>query len=308
MLTAMWHIFVRMGILSVTILVMAVTAHPSQDPLAAAIRARIAEVPGARVAVAYRHLARPDSLFINADSSYHAASTMKVPVMVQLFRKIDAGDLRLSDPIPLRNEFRSIVDGSPFSLSTADDSDSLLYSRLGGSAPLEELVDAMIARSSNLATNVLIDVAGGGEAITATMRTFGARDIQVRRGVEDGKAYRAGLNNTTTARDMSAVLAALETGRAASPASTAGMRQILLRQEFNEGIPAGLPAGTRVAHKTGWITATAHDAAIVYPSAGEPYVLVVLTGGIPEHGDANRLIADIAKLVHADATAAAPAR
>ena len=308
MLTAMWHIFVRMGILSVTILVMAVTAQPSQDPLETAIRARIAEVPGARVAVGYRHLARPDSLFINADSSYHAASTMKVPVMVQLFRKIDVGELRLSDSIPLRNEFRSIVDGSPYSLNTADDSDSLLYSRLGGSAPLEELVDAMIARSSNLATNVLIDVAGGGEAITATMRTFGARDIQVRRGVEDGKAYRAGLNNTTTARDMSAILAALETGRAASPKSTAVMRDILLRQEFNDGIPAGLPPGTSVAHKTGWITATAHDAAIVYPSSGEPYVLVVLTGGIPEHDEANRLIADIAKLVHADATLAAGAK
>jgi beta-lactamase class A len=232
-----------MSILSVTILVMAVTAHPSQEPLEAAIRSRIAEVPGARVAVAYRNLARPDSLFLNADSSYHAASTMKVPVMVELFRKVDAGELKLSDSIPLRNEFRSIVDGSPYSLGTGDDSDSSLYARVGSSVPLAELVDAMITRSSNLATNVVIDVAGGGERITATMRTFGARDIKVRRGVEDGKAYQAGLNNTTTARDMSAILAALETGRAASPASTAAMRQILLRQEFNEGIPAGLPFG-----------------------------------------------------------------
>ena len=304
----MWHIFDRMSILSVTILVMAVTAPVSQDPLEAAIRARIAEVSGARVAVAYRHLARADSLFLNADSSYHAASTMKVPVMVELFRKIDAGELRLSDSIPLRNEFRSIVDGSPYSLGTGDDSDSSLYARIGSSVALEELIDAMITRSSNLATNVVIDVAGGGERITATMRTLGAGDIQVRRGVEDGKAYQAGLNNTTTARDMSSILGALETGKAASPASTAAMREILLRQEFNEGIPAGLPAGTRVAHKTGWITATAHDAAIVYPSGGEPYVLVVLTGGIPAHADANRLIADLARLVHAHATAADPAR
>ncbi|MGI8844169.1 MAG: serine hydrolase, partial [Gemmatimonadaceae bacterium] len=127
-----------MSILSVTILVMAVTAHPSQEPLEAAIRSRIAEVPGARVAVAYRNLARPDSLFLNADSSYHAASTMKVPVMVEPFRKVDAGELRLSDSIPLRNEFRSIVDGSPYSLGTGDDSDSSLYARVGSSVPLAE--------------------------------------------------------------------------------------------------------------------------------------------------------------------------
>jgi beta-lactamase class A len=169
--------------------------------------------------------------------------------------------------------------------------------------PVRELIERMIVRSSNLATNAMIDLAGGGAHITAKMRALGARDIQVRRGVEDIKAYRAGLNNTTTARDLAAILAALETGRAAAPASTDAMREILLRQEFNEGIPAGLPAGTRVAHKTGWITATAHDAGIVYPTGGEPYVLVVLTGGIPEHDDANRLTADIARLVHAHATA-----
>ncbi|MCY0683066.1 serine hydrolase, partial [Klebsiella pneumoniae] len=83
--------------------------------------------------------------------------------------------------------------------------------------------------------------------------------------VEDGKAFAAGMSNTTTARAMATTLAALEQGRAASPASTRAIRDILLRQEFNGEIPAGLPTGTPVAHKTGWITATTHDAAIVYP-------------------------------------------
>ena len=281
---------------------MAVTAPQQADSLEAAIQARVAQLPGSRVAVAYVHLTRPDSLFIRADTSYHAASTMKVPVMIELYRKVDAGELRLTDSVPLSNEFRSIVDGSAYSLGPGDDSDSSLYAKVGGQVTIGELIERMIIRSSNLATNAVIDLAGGGERITATMRTLGARDIQVRRGVEDGKAYRAGLNNTTTARDLAAILAALETGRAASPSSTQAMREILLRQEFNEGIPAGLPPGTRVAHKTGWITATAHDAAIVYPSGGDPYVLVVLTGGIPEHDDANRLTADIARLVHAHAT------
>jgi beta-lactamase class A len=281
---------------------MTVTAPPQSDSLEAAIRARVAQLPGANVAVAYLHLRRPDSLLLRADTSYHAASTMKVPVMIELFRKIDAGKMRITDSVPLTNEFRSIVDSSTYSLGPSDDSDSALYARVGGRVTVGELIDRMITRSSNLATNAVIDLAGGGERITATMRELGARDIQVRRGVEDGKAYRAGLNNTTTARDLATILAALESGRAALPASTDAMREILLRQEFNDGIPAGLPPGTRVAHKTGWITATAHDAAIVYPSSGEPYVLVVLTGGIPKHADANALIADIARLVHERAT------
>lgn len=298
----MWHILAHMSVLSVTLLVMTVTATAREDSLEAALRARLARSPEARVAVAYRHLGRPDSLYINADSSYHAASTMKVPVMIELFRRIDAGKLRLTDSVPLVNEFRSIVDGSRYSLDAGDDSDSSLYSRVGEKVTVGELIERMIVRSSNLATNAVIDLAGGGERITVTMRALGARDIQVRRGVEDNKAYRAGLNNTTTARDLATVLAALENGQAAQPASSAAMREILSRQEFNDGIPAGLPVGTPVAHKTGWITATAHDAAIVYPSGGAPYVLVVLTGGIRDHDEANALIADISRLVHAHAT------
>ncbi|HSJ65253.1 MAG TPA: serine hydrolase [Gemmatimonadaceae bacterium] len=286
-----------MRLISAAFVVTAVTAPQTPDSLEHALRARIAEVPGARVAVAYRHLGRADSLFLNADTSYHAASTMKVPVMIALFQRIDRGELTKEDEAPLINEFRSIVDGSSYSLSPDDDSDSALYARVGTHVPVGELIERMIVRSSNLATNAVIDLAGGGPRITAAMRTLGAQDIEVRRGVEDGKAYRAGLNNTTTARDLATILAALERGEAATPASTAAMRDILLRQEFNDGIPAGLPPGTRVAHKTGWITATAHDAAIVYPKHGAPYVLVVLTGGIPEHAVAKRLTADIARIV-----------
>lgn len=75
------------------------------------------------------------------------------------------------------------------------------------------------------------------------------------------------------------------------------MIDILAAQEFNDEIPAGLPKGTRVAHKTGWITGVTHDAAIVYPPDRKPYVLVVLTKGIPDRPVAQRLIADISRLV-----------
>ena len=120
----------------------------------------------------------------------------------------------------------------------------------------------------------------------------------VLRGVEDGKAFEKGLNNTTTARDLSTLLLAIADGRAAKPGTTRELLRILEAQEFNDGIPAGLPPGTRVAHKTGSITATWHDAALVYPPDGRPYALVVLTRGIPEEEAGHRMHADLARLAH----------
>jgi beta-lactamase class A len=162
--------------------------------------------------------------------------------------------------------------------------------------PLRELVELMIVRSSNLATNAVIALADPAR-VTTTLRTLGAGRMRVLRGVEDGRAYERGLNNTATAADLATVLRAVATDRAASPAACAAMLAILERQEFNDEIPAGLPPGTRVAHKTGQITAVLHDAAIVYPPSGSPYVLVVLTAGIPEESVARTLIADVSRMV-----------
>jgi beta-lactamase class A len=285
----------------------AATPPRMDDSLAAHIQARIAREPDARVGVAYVRLGRPDSLFLDADTVFHAASTMKVPVMIELFRLADAGRLRLDQPILLVNRFGSIVDGSPYSLDPGDDSDSAMYRRVGARVPVAELIEHMITRSSNLATNALIPLAGGGASITATMRALGAGAIEVRRGVEDDKAYQRGLNNTTTARDLASIMRALARDEAASPASCARMREILFRQEFNDRIPAGLPPGTRVAHKTGEITGIFHDAAIVYPADGEPYVLVLLTRGLRDEQSARALMADVSRLVYDHAVGGARA-
>ncbi|HEX5436501.1 MAG TPA: serine hydrolase [Gemmatimonadaceae bacterium] len=281
--------------------------HTGTDSLAAQIRARVARLSGVEVGVAYRNLGAPgDTLYLDADSSMHAASTMKVPVMIQVFRQVDAGALSLDQPVLLVNQFSSIVDGSPYSLDAGDDSDSSMYARVGTRVSVRELMSHMIERSSNLATDAVIALVGA-KNVQHTMHELGAMRIRVLRGVEDLKAFDKGMNNTTTARDLATILAAIQENRAASAKSCAAMRTILLKQEFHSEIPAGLPPGTPVAHKTGWITGIHHDAAIVYPRGSAPYVLVVLTHGITDDATADTLIADISRMVYQHATAQATA-
>jgi beta-lactamase class A len=286
-------------IVSVCVVLMpGVSAAQGLDSLRARIDARIAQAPATAVGVYFRDLGSGDTLLVNGNTRFHAASTMKVPVMIQLFRDRDAGRLSLTDSMVVRNEFRSIVDSSPYSLNKADDSDSTLYEMEGRRVPIQRLIELMETVSSNLATNILIDRVGAPRA-NATAHALGADSILVLRGVEDGKAYRAGRNNTTTARDLGMLLAALAQGRAASAPSCDSMLAILGRQHFSEGIPAGLPSGTRVQHKTGWVGEVVyHDAAIVRPATGAPYVLVVLTGGIKEDRVAYDLVADISQMVY----------
>jgi beta-lactamase class A len=281
-----------------TLLPSAVQAQASS--LRAALQARMARDSAVTVGFYYQDLAGGGSLAMGADIRMHAASTMKVPVLVQLFRDVDAGRLTLDDSLTVTDTFPSLVDGSPFGLNRADDSDSTLYDRVGRRAAVRELIELMITKSSNLATNLLIARVQAAR-VQATLHLLGADSVLVRRGVEDGKAYEAGLNNTTTARGLGVLLAAIATGKAASAASCRTMLAILARQHFNDGIPAGLPPGTVVAHKTGWITGIEHDAAIVLPGGlaapGAGYVLVVLTRGPDDRPAAQHLTADLSRLV-----------
>jgi beta-lactamase class A len=274
-------------------------AAPAQtgDSLRAKLEQRIEATPGAFAGVYYKSLASGELVTIAPDSSFHAASTMKVPVMIEFFRQLERGGVSASQPVLLVNQFASIVDGSPFSVAAIDDSDSSMYLRVGERVAARELVDRMIVRSSNLATNAVIALIGAARA-DSTAHALGARNMRVLRGVEDGKAFQKGMNNTTTARDLGMLLEAIERHTAASKAACDTMLAILSRQEFNDEIPAGLPPGTRVAHKTGNITAVLHDAALVYPQGRSPYVLVVLTRNIPDERVARVLIADLSRLAY----------
>jgi beta-lactamase class A len=232
----------------------------------------------------------------SGDEVMHAASTMKVPVMLAIMEAVDRGRLSLGHPVMVRNEFASIVDGSDFVLLAEEDGDPDLYRSVGSSVPVEELLRRMIVRSSNLATNLLIELVGP-DAVMDLMRRLGAADIRILRGVEDEKAFEAGLNNVTSAWDMMLVMKAIAEQKAISPEASRTMIAILRGQEFRSKIPAGLPDGIVVANKTGNITRINHDAAIVYPPGRRPYVLVVLTRGFEEAAPANDLIAAISQAV-----------
>jgi beta-lactamase class A len=265
------------------------------------LKARVQQLidsSGAEVAVAFRTLDGPlnghDELWIDADKPFHAASTMKVPVMIELFRQSEAGTLKLDDPLLIKNEFKSIADGSAYVLSVGDDSDAEVYKHVGKTMTLRALCDAMITVSSNFASNLLIERLGA-ENIRNTVTRLGADGMVVLRGVEDQKAFDKGMNNATTARALAVLMQKIATGKAVSAKADAAMVAMLKDQKFNDAIPAGVPPGTPIAHKTGTITKIHHDAAIVY--GPRPYVLVVLVRGIQAQKVSAVLMATISREV-----------
>ncbi len=267
------------------------------EKLSADILGRI-QKSGADVGVAFRTLDGGLEWFSRADDVFHAASTMKIPVMIELFHQAREGKLKLDDPLAVKNEFHSLADGSSYTLDPADDSEADLYKAVGETRTLSQLCELMITVSSNLATNLLVEKLGV-DNIRATVHALHADGMSVLRGVEDNKAYDKGMNNTTTARGLLILLEAIAKGQAVDRDSSRQMVDILARQKFNEAIPAGVPSGTRVAHKTGELTKVHHDAAIVY--APRPFVLVILVRGLSESKDSAALMAEITRRIYQSA-------
>ena len=249
------------------------------------------------ISVAFRDLVTGEEIMINESETFHAASTMKTPVLIEVFKQAKEGKLSLSDSIRIRNEFQSIVDGSMYSLNPADDSEQKMYGLVGKKKALKDLVNDMIIYSSNLATNTVIELVGAKNVMN-TMRELGANHIQVLRGVEDGKAFEKGLNNTTTAFDLLVIFEAMAKGKAVSPGASKQMIDILLHQQFNKMIPARLPTTVKVAHKTGNITGVLHDSGIVFLPNGHSYVLVLLSKNIENEETASNLLAGISEMIY----------
>lgn len=248
-------------------------------------------------AVAFESLDGKGQLLLNEKVMFHAASTMKTPVVIEVYRQSKEGRFSLDDSLVVTNAFKSIVDGSSYQLDPKDDSDDSMYKKLGAKSSIHELIRQMITVSSNLATNLLMDLVEARK-VTATMRSLGASDIEVLRGVEDGKAFEKGLNNRTSALDLLAILKAISRGEAVDSAASKEILEILLNQKFNELIPALLPPDVRVAHKTGNITGVEHDSGIVLLPDGRRYVLVILSKDLKDVDAGKKAIALVSRRIY----------
>jgi beta-lactamase class A len=229
----------------------------------------------------------------NADTWFHAASTMKLAVLLGVFRQIDRGEVALDAPVHVRNRFTSIVNQEPYMLDLGRDADPDVYGHLGKTLSVRELAYWMITKSSNLATNLLVDVVGIA-TVQQALDELEIDGVKVLRGVEDSRAFDAGLNNEVTANGLLKLLRLIAEGKAYSQKACDEMLEILLDQQYRSGIPAGLPKAARVAHKTGNISTVHHDAGIVYLDGRKPYVLVILTQ-FPAEAGRGTAVADVSR-------------
>ncbi|MDQ3556172.1 MAG: class A beta-lactamase-related serine hydrolase [Gemmatimonadota bacterium] len=248
------------------------------------------------LAVAVHNYQTGSGWSLHAERPFHAASTIKVPVLLAVFGAIHAGRLETFSRVHVRNRFLSVADGEPFRVGSSRDANSAVHRQLGRTMRVEELALHMIATSSNLATNLLLDV-GGLEAAQRTLRELGLEGVELLRGVEDERAWEEGINSRVTAYGLLGCFRLLAERGAFGREHSDAMLEILHAQEFNSGIPAGLPDGARVAHKTGEISTVAHDGGIAYLPGRKPYILVVLSEWEAERGGRQETIARVSRAV-----------
>ena len=263
------------------------------------LEAFIASQKNKTIAVAAYDFETGREIYIHADESFHPASTIKVHVMMEVFHQAEQGLFSLDDCLPIANSFTSIADGSTFSLLKLDDAEQTLYPRIGQSESIGELTRLMIVRSSNLATNILLEKIGARK-VSDFIRELGIEGVTFIRGIEDNAAFRLGMNNSATARGLTQTMRLIAETKVVSRRASVIMIKIMLGQEFNESIPALLPTSTKVAHKTGWTGDVYHDSGIIYPSDRKPYVISIMTRGFGEDEaiDAHACMANISKIVY----------
>lgn len=229
--------------------------------------------------------------------THYAASTMKLPLVVAAYRRHERGELDLDEEVDVHNEFASAVDGSPFRLDRSEDQDEETWDLLGSRAPLRWLATHAIVKSGNLATNLLLEHVGAGELSSVLDDAGCTSDTVLVRGIEDARAREAGLDNRVTANDLALVMAGVAARVLAGEQTCAAVEQVVAGQEHRDKIPAGLPAGTYVANKTGWVDGVAHDVALVRPHDATPYVLVVCTTVDVPETTAAALIAEVSRRI-----------
>ena len=248
------------------------------DALTSAARELTADRPAA--AALYDYQTRTTWAF-DPERWFHAASTIKIAVLACLYAELEPRELTPFHRLHVRNRFFSVVDGTAYRISPTRDANSEVHAETGRTMRIGDLARHMIATSSNLATNVLVDYVGI-DRIRSRLAEYGLdTGIDFERGVEDDRAFEAGVVNRVTASGLVRLLRLIYENGFSAPAGTAEMIESLCAQQFNSGIPAGLPpavrAAAKVAHKTGEISTVTHDAGLVLLPGRPPYAIAVLT-------------------------------
>jgi len=248
------------------------------------------------VAVAFYDYETSLRFSYKGDRLFHAASTFKVAILYALLRAAEERNIRLEDPLHVRNRFLSIVDGSPYRIERDRDGDTTVHRCVGRSLSLYQLAHVMITRSSNLATNMLLDFLGI-DYVRGVLKSAGIDGLDVRGGVEDHIAFQNGVSNETTADALLLLFRLFLDERHLLSSHREQALEILLAQEFKSMIPARLPENVRVAHKTGEISTHCHDAGIVFAPDRQPYVVAILTETAPSNTRRQKAVAEISALV-----------
>ncbi len=198
----------------------------------------------------------------NDEVRFPAASLIKIPIMVACFKAVEDGQLDLQEKYVLRRQDR--VGGSGL----------LRQMRNGQAFSYDELIDYMVTHSDNIATNVIIRRLGF-DYIRKVFAELGLEDTVLNRLMMDFRAREEGLENYTSAREITGLLEMIYRGRCLSAGISGKCLDVLKRQKINDRLPRFLPREATVAHKTGQEREVCHDAGIVFSPHGD-YIITVL--------------------------------
>ncbi|GBQ27314.1 beta-lactamase [Gluconacetobacter sacchari DSM 12717] len=233
---------------------------------------------------------------LRCDEPINAASTIKLFVLDAAYAAFRDGTLKPDETIVVHDRFHSLVGTGSFSLDRKEDSYDPLYAQAGRPVAVRALLRVMIRYSSNLATNLMVERLGV-MPIRAVIARQGLGGIVFGRMIEDFDADAKGIRNRVTARGLGGFLQKLDHGAIVGPAESRAMIGIMRGQTFNDIIPPGLPPGTPVAHKTGWVNGVRNDAAIVFLPNGTRYILVELSRDLPDAAAGIRVLNAISRTV-----------
>jgi beta-lactamase class A len=223
------------------------------------------------------------STSINAGAEMPAASTIKIPVMVEVFRQLAAGNFDLNTRVKLRRSDKDWGSGD------------LARGRVGSSYPVSRLLALMIGVSDNTATNMLIRLVGRPH-INQEMQELGLTHTRLTDFIRsEGPHIRWALRSSPA--DMAHLLRAMAKEQLIDQWSSRAMIAILKGQHHNSLLPEPLPEGTSIAHKTGTLHDTLNDVGIVYEGA-DPYVIAVMTTDLHTLSSGRRFIRGVSRLAY----------